>query len=35
MHNLLSGVVRIHNVSPSNITKIFALSELFHRFTDL
>ena len=35
MHDLLSGVVRIHDVSPSNITKIFALSELFHRFTDL
>ena len=35
MHDLLSGVVRVHDVSPSNITKIFALSELFHRFTDL
>ena len=35
MHDLLCGIIWIHDVSPSDITEIFALSQGFHRFTDL
>ena len=35
MHDLLSSVVRIRDVSPRHISEIFALFQSFHRFTDL